>query len=148
LRIEQAGMSDLYKRKLRKRSHNTIYTRTDHSPIFNEASRTATETADATPAKRRRGRPRKLPDLQDQQQPACVVATAPKRQRGRPKKQATAPLLSPPDVKQQLKKRKKLQDKRPIKKNWRKCGEDCVHCNSPPCRKCKNCLQKQKCLKR
>jgi hypothetical protein len=132
-------MSDLYKRKLRKRSHNT---RTDHSPIFNEALRTATERADATPAKRRRGRPRKLPDLQDQQQQACDVATAPKRQRGRPKKQAG------PDVKQLLKKRKKLQDKRPFKKNWRRCEKDCVNCNSPVCRKCKNCLQKQKCLKR
>jgi hypothetical protein len=138
-------MSDLYKRKLRKRSHSTI---TDYSPIFNEALRTATERADATPAKRRRGRPRKLLDLQDQQQQACVVATAPKRQRGRPKKQATAPLLSGPDVKQLLKKRKKLQDKRPFKKNWRRCGKDCVNCNSPVCRKCKNCLQKQKCLKR
>jgi hypothetical protein len=138
-------MSDFYKRQLRKRSHST---RTDHLPIFNEASRTATETADATPAKRRRGRPKKLPDLQDQQQQACVVATAPKRQRGRPKKQATAPLLSAPDVKQLLKKRKKLQDKRQSKKNWRRCGKDCVYCNSPPCRSCKNCLWKKKCLKR
>jgi hypothetical protein len=138
-------MSDLYKRKLGKRSHST---RTDHSAIFNEALRTAMETADATAPKRRRGRPRKLPDLQDQQQQACVVTTAPKRQRGRPKKQATAPLLSPPDAKQLLKKRKKLQDKRPFKKNWRSCGEDCVNCNNPPCRSCKNCLWKKKCLKR
>ncbi len=138
-------MSDFYKRQLRKRSHST---RTDPWPIFNEASSTDTETADATPAKRRRGRPRKLPDLQDQQQQACVVATAPKRQRGRPKKQATAPLLSAPAVKQPLHKRKKPQDNQPSKKNWRKCGEDCANCNSPPCRSCKNCLWKQKCLKR
>ncbi len=138
-------MSDLYKRKLRKRSHSMI---TDHSPIFNEALRTATETADATPAKRRRGRPKKLPDFQDQQQQACVVATEPKRQRGRPKKQATAPLLSAPEVKQQLPKGNKHQEKRQSKKTWRRCDKDCVYCNNPPCRSCKNCLWKQKCLKR